>query len=115
MATKTAKRKQSTAKAQTPREMADELREKARNLESYRNQPEVRRAIARNPATLKTVLEAERMAAEFRKLADKIDADFEHLSDAEFAALDAATDAWEKANPEKAEQARRDAKRMFEA
>lgn len=83
-------------KAQTPQEMADELRKKARECKSYRYRPEVRRALARNPAVLKTVLEAEHLAAEFLAMADKIEADFGHLSDAEFAAASAIADELER-------------------
>lgn len=103
MATKTTKRTNATAtpKVQTPREMADELREKARKCENYRNQPEVRRAIARNPQALQALLELERLAAEYRAMADKIEADFGHLSDAEFAAASARADELEREQAER--------------
>lgn len=117
MAKKTTKRKKApaTPKVQTPREMADELRERALKCNSYRYRPEVRRAIARNPAVLKTVLEAEHLAAEFLAMADKIEADFGHLSDAEFAALNAATEEWARNNPEKAAEIQREAGNRVDA
>lgn len=99
MATKRKKQvtdRNSAPKVQTPREMADELRERARRVENRRNDPEVRRAIAHNPQALQALLELERLAAEYRAMADKIEADFGHLSDAEFAAASAIADRLER-------------------
>lgn len=86
----------------TPKEAADNLRKEARRIEEYRNRPEVRRAIARDPQFLKLVIELECSAAELRKRADSLEAKFGDMTAAEFAALSQYTEEWARKNPEKA-------------
>ena len=99
----------------TPKEVAENLRKEARRIANYRNRPEVRKAIAQNPKVLQYVRDMEKIAATYRKIADGLEANFGDMDAAEFAALNAVTDAWAASHPEEAEKARRDAKRMFEA
>ncbi len=100
---------------QTAQEVADGLRKKAQGYENYRNRPEVRRAIARNPQLLETLLEMERLAAEMVKVADEFEAQYGHMTAAEFAALNAYTDEWVRRNPEEAAGLMRDAKKYLDA
>lgn len=94
---------------QTPKEAADNLRMEARRIEGYRNRPEVLRAIARNPQVLRDLIEMERIAAEYRKMADFLETEFGDMTAAEFAALNAYTNEWARNNPEKAAELVRNA------
>lgn len=93
----------------TPKEAADNLRKEARRIEGYRDRPEVLRAIARNPQVLRDLIEMERIAAEYRKMADFLETEFGDMTAAEFAALNAYTDEWARNNPEKAAELVRNA------
>lgn len=93
----------------TPKEAAENLRKEARRMENYRNRPEVRRAIARDPKILAMVIDLERKAAALLEEADKLESELGDMNAAEFAALNARADEWAMNNPEEAARMIRDA------
>lgn len=86
----------------TPKESAANLRKEAQRISEYRNKPEVQRAIARNPALLQSLLEMEKIAAEFRIMANWLEQELGDMNAAEFAALNEYTEEWARNNPEQA-------------
>lgn len=105
-------KKRQTQKRQTPQEIADELRKKARDAENMKYQLDIRRAVRRNPELAAHLKEMDALAAQFRKMADDFELEYGHMTADEFAALNAQADAWAELHPEEAEQVRRDVGRM---
>ncbi len=84
----------------TTKEAADNLRKQARDMANYRNAPEVRRAIARNPKILAKVIELERKAADVMKAADDLETACGGMNADEFSALNEQAKAYAAEHPE---------------